>query len=398
MVFISLGTINKKISFAIIAGIYELFANIFLYERAKVVYHPFITGINAGLGLSLCFFPFLYLKLRERKKRGLTSSVIISQINNAYNHNIGVNKNRKKKFLYILAIISLDFSQKFLSFFFQSMFLENLWVFDITFLLLFSNLILKNKFYSHHFLSLIMMSIIAIILNVINYHKKDVDFWEVADTLLIDIIFCLENVLCKYVMEIKFSSPYEICFFIGLFELIIFSILLIIFTNVPVSTIDKITHINENYIDNFYIYLDEINLLEVLIFILLMLLRCCFILFGFITADYFTPAHIILISMIGEFSFIFVENYDWKLYLKIVFFVFLVFFLLVFIEIIELNIFGLQKNTKKNISKRSESERSKYDYNLSDIDSSNNNNSRNESSDENSRISLISQNGGEYYL
>ena len=199
-------------------------------------------------------------------------------------------------------------------------------------------------------------------------------------------------------MEIKFSSPYEICFFIGLFELIIFSILLIIFTNVPVSTIDKITHINENYIDNFYIYLDEINLLEVLIFILLMLLRCCFILFGFITADYFTPAHIILISMIGEFSFIFVENYDWKLYLKIVFFVFLVFFLLVFIEIIELNIFGLQKNTKKNISKRSESERSKYDYNLSDIDSSNNNNSRNESSDENSRISLISQNGGEYYL
>ena len=93
--------------------------------------------------------------------------------------------------------------------------------------------------------------------------------------------------------------------------------------------------------------MNELDLTEGLIFVLLMLLRCIFILFGFVTVDYFTPAHIVLILIIGEVSFIFVEDYNWKLYLKIAFFVILLFFILLFTEIIELNIFGLQNNTKK---------------------------------------------------
>ena len=77
--------------------------------------------------------------------------------------------------------------------------------------------------------------------------------------------------------------------------LIMFSLLLIIFTNVPVSNIDLMSHLNDNYIDHFYVYLDELDLKEGLIFILLMFIRCIFILFGFVTIDYFTPAHIVLI-------------------------------------------------------------------------------------------------------
>ena len=49
MVFISLGTINKKISFAIIAGIYELFANIFLILTLSVV-----VSVNSLITSSLC--------------------------------------------------------------------------------------------------------------------------------------------------------------------------------------------------------------------------------------------------------------------------------------------------------------------------------------------------------
>ena len=71
---------------------------------------------------------------------------------------------------------------------------------------------------------------------------------EVTVTVLIEVFVCLEYVLCKYVMEISISSPYEICFFIGLFDLILFSILLIVFTNIPLSINDKINHLNVTHI------------------------------------------------------------------------------------------------------------------------------------------------------
>ena len=172
-------------------------------------------------------------------------------------------------------------------------------------------------------------------------------------------------------MEDNFSSPYEICFIVGFFEFIIFSILLIIFSNVQVKPSEYVTHLDENNIDNYYAYINKLDLQEVMVFILCMLSRCIFILFEYIIVDYFTPAHVILLLIIGEVSFLFIDDYDWKLYVKIVFFVFLVFFILIFVEIIELNIFGLQKNTKKNISNRSKKEEPEYDYNLSRDSSAN---------------------------
>ena len=58
-----------------------------------------------------------------------------------------------------------------------------------------------------------------------------------------------------------------------------------------------------------------------MIFILSMFGRCFFILAGFITLDYFTPLHIVLILIIGEISFLFNDDNNWKLYLKIFFFI-----------------------------------------------------------------------------
>ena len=108
------------------------------------------------------------------------------------------------------------------------------------------------------------------------------------------------------------------------------------------------------------------DLEEKLLFILLLFLRCVFILFGFIITDYFTPAHIVLILIISEISFLFIDDNNWKLYIKIFFFIILIFFILVFVEIIELNIFGLQKNTKRNIIKRAENDGSDYNINYKD--------------------------------
>lgn len=104
-----------------------------------------------------------------------------------------------------------------------------------------------------------------------------------------------------------------------------FTFLLIIFTNVPASGSNNMNTESKDYIDNFYNYIDKVDFNEVLIFILSMLSRCIFILFGFITVDYFSPMHTVLILIIGEVSFLFISDYNWKLYVKIFFFIFLIF-------------------------------------------------------------------------
>ena len=358
MAIISLGAINKKILFAVFAGVFKLFANIILHHSTvKMNSHPCILGINAGFGLSLSFFPFLYLKLKNRKIATKDNLKIMPTVNDDIMiYNDEEEKKKKGKNFYILIIAILDCGQKFSTFFFLKHFLENFWIFDSFLLLLFSFLIIKTKVYAHHFLSIIMIVIIGIILNVINYYGKEINFFQVFITLLTEIFYCLENVICKFVMETKFSPPYEVCFKVGFFELLVFIILLITFSNVPIKAIDKVNKFSNEYIDDFYEYIHAVDLTEILLFILLLFLRCIFILFGFVITDYYSPNHIVLILIIGEISFLFLDDYNWKLYVKIIFFIFLIFFILVFVEILELNIFGLQNNTKKNITKRSEIE------------------------------------------
>ena len=127
-------------------------------------------------------------------------------------------------------------------------------------------------------------------------------------------------------MEISISSPYEICFFIGLFDLILFSILLIVFTNIPLSINDKINHLNDTHIDDFYVYIGELDTKKVFIIILIIFFRCIYILFGYITVDYFTPAHVVLIFIIAELSDIFDNKNRWEIYLKIICFIIIFFF------------------------------------------------------------------------
>ena len=392
MAIISLGTINKKILFAIISGSLKLFANIILYHsEIKMNDHPCILGINAGIGLCLAFFPHLYIYLRSRRLYDQKSSTLITDEYLIYNDNASTveDEKRKKKYYYILSVAICEFIQKFLTFFYVSLFLENFWIFDSFLLMVFSFLILKTKIYAHHFFSLVMIIIIGIILISINYYNKEITFWHVIITLVTEIFFSLEFVFCKLTMDHKFSSPYEICMHIGFLELIIFTLLLILSTNIPISSSESMNHLNNEYIDNFFIYIRKFNWKELLIFIFCMLLRGNFILFGFITVDHFTPSHIVLIIIIGECSAFFLDPADWKLYVKIFFFIILIFFVLIFVEILELNIFGLQNNTKKNIINRSESENLDNISQGSDID--NELRERNLSFMEDQRLSIIKE-------
>ena len=157
---------------------------------------------------------------------------------------------------------------------------------------------------------------------------------------------------------------------------------------------------SKEYIDNLTMYLDILDITEIMVFILSMLVRGFIMLSTFITLDYFTPMHIVLVLILGEVSFIFIEEYNWKLYLKIIFFIFLIFFVLIFVEIIELNLFGLQKNTRKNISERSSSEEIdtdilRNDYIVNDMDSVDSQTKSNESDGGKQKVFLLNEN---YYI
>ena len=390
MAIISLGTINKKILFAVFGGLFKCVCNIILYRsKSKISTHPCILGINAGIGLSLAIFPHIFIKIRMKHSNNSInnfSNLLAKETLIYTDSNILIYQTKiKTKLFYIFVVSFLDFSQKFLSFFFVQLFLENFWIFDSFFLLIFSLLILKEKFYGHHLVSLIFIMILGIILISFIYFDKEFNMWGIIVTLLTEILYSLENVIFKYTMKTKFSSPYENCFIAGVFEIIMYSLLLIIFSNISIKGPYYLNKASDDYIDSSSMYNEKVDFIEVLLFILSMLSRGIFILFGFITIDYFTPLHIVLILITGEISFLFIDEIDLKLYVKVPIFVLLIFFILIFVEILELNIFGLQKNTKKNIIQRANTEGDKDRRNDSE-------NSIGSEGSEMQRFSIISNN------
>ena len=133
---------------------------------------PFILGLNASLGLCLSFIPYLIFKKNydylEQRKFSDDEKLI-------YNVSDDIIYEKRENKHYPLLIFSFcDFSQKFLSFIYRG--LDNFWVFDILFIMIFSYFILKMKLYTHHFISLILILIFGIVIIIIifglEYIKK----------------------------------------------------------------------------------------------------------------------------------------------------------------------------------------------------------------------------------
>ena len=360
MAIISFGNINKKILFAIFGGIFKLLSDLlikFLRESNKIEIreHPFILGINAGLGYCISFIPFLIFKRNydylNQKNFDVDKKLIYNETDDYFL------EKREKKFRPWLIIAFCDFFQKLLSFIYISLY--NFWMFDILFILIFSHFILKVKLYKHHFISLMLIIIFGIIINIIYNIYEEISeefFFKILNTFIIEIIFSLQIVVAKYAMEYKLSSPYEICLFEGVFILVINLILLIIFTFIPMSEIKYIKNTKyegKMYIDNFFQYFSKISYIEVISFIIIMLGRFGFNIFCLLIIKYFTPSHSIIILIIGEVYFAFNDLEPlWRVFIEYFIYALLIFVMLVFLEIIEINLWGLQKNTERNISLR----------------------------------------------
>ena len=366
---ISCGDINKNIIYVLIGGLGKIFAEVIYDVDREITKHPFYLGIASGLGMSLSLIPFFVFKKKSKTQKDQLIFINNEKNSISYNDNNEKDKNKKKlkyqKYLLILSSAFLDFAQKLLTYVFIDDIDYNFWIFDMIFLSLFSYIVLKIKLYIHQYLTIGIMIILGISINVINlYDVEDKNrYLNILLVHLIEIIYSLSMVINKFLMEYRFCSPYEISFSQGIFGLIINTILLTIFSHIEMKNekYQNIEYMGKKYLDNFYQFTEGINIKIILVFIVSMICRLSFNLFSIITVKNYTPSHIALILLIGEITFIFNSEIDWKFFAKIIILIILAFSLLVFTEIIELNFCGLQKYTRKNIAERADNASGKSD-------------------------------------
>ena len=334
--YIRLGKVDKNIIYLIIGAISKFMLSLISkYFGENVNAHPLIYAINAACGMCLSIFPFIYIKiltkrLEKKEKEALTQKKLI--FNDSYEEHY--HKMRCKKYFLILLSSMLDFGQKFLTILYNDEIIDNFWIFDILFVNIFSIFILKTKLYRFQYLSLSIIIVLGIIMNIFPIYNLQ-KIYILLIILSIEVMYSLKNVINKYSMELNFCSPYIVGFYEGFFALIV-NILILYFTK----------------LDNFKVYYNKLDTKEIIIFIVMMISRWFFNIFGLITVKAYTPSHIVLILIIGEIAFIFFKDYNWVIYPTIVIFIFILFMLLVFTEIIELHFCGLQYDTKKNIAQR----------------------------------------------
>ena len=198
------------------------------------------------------------------------------------------------------------------------------------------------------------MIIFGIFLNAINVKYNTSLAYSLLLSFLIEICYNLNIVISKYLMDSLFMTPFEITYIEGIFEFVLNFIFISISTNIelndPPLLIDLAQHCKYDgkiYLDNFYAYWKLFKGLEILAFVVQMISRALFNVFGYIIAKDFTPSHVIFLLMIGEILLAFKEKFDGTKVASLFIILVEIFMLLIFTEIIEINFCGSNIIRKK---------------------------------------------------
>lgn len=118
----------------------------------------------------------------------------------------------------------------------------NSWIWYILIASIFCYLIFKIKLYNHHYLSIVLIILIGFSIDLIlgNVQTEIVDNYTLLLIRFIrEILVSLYNVVAKYTMEKKYVSVYELSFYIGLINMILFGFFSILdynFLNYMITT------------------------------------------------------------------------------------------------------------------------------------------------------------------
>ena len=350
MAFIGLGKINTNLIHIIIGGIF-CFLNRLLnqYEGTKLFENVMLTNIFISFSDIFTIIPYIIFKIRSKKvykpenKELIPNEAKETKFEFLYEETYDIEDEveGKGKFIVLIGVI---FFVNYFIFVYIFALKTNTWIMYILFTSIFYYLFFKSKLYRHHYLSIVIILIIGLVIDFVEGNIQK-DFKENFKLILLSflriILLSLNYVLIKYTMEKKYASPYEIGFFNGLINLILFIIGAVI--------------------DNFFIkkfeykeYFDNFNGKELLVVLGLMISQFGIYISLFIIDKKDTPCHIFIVFVFGQLA------YYYKLteisIVSIICLILILFFSLIFNEIIELNFLGLSQNTRKNIINRANTE------------------------------------------
>ena len=378
---ITFGKINKYFLLIFAAVLIRVFSEYFIESKYTKkdqdesnnidnILIAFFYSLGLSLSISLFFVHKILIKKNKETNKPLTTN------QNSINHIISRNEKIKvafKKFLWILLISVVDFISTIINnyFFYSSI--------EITFISIILNAIIMNftyfkifkiKLYKHHYLSIIIFAISAILMFVIDFVIKVFNSNEISysEYLLKTVYLFLEFtltffsfVLEKYFMVKTYVRLYEYLYIQGLIELILSISLIAIL-------------INYEILKDFKYYWDTFKNDEIRIIILTFVYYVYYSIL-FLIIDIFSPFHVILIYLFEGiiyliyYIFFLLKN---KIYVIYTFFILIcTFFIFVYLEIIELNFCGLSYMIKRNIELRSQIERNIINNEDDDEDESN---------------------------
>ena len=295
----------------------------------------------------------------------------IRKLKNVHQNNIRSSNNiieliynepsKKKNAMILIIIISLlDFVARTLELFFfliicperaEEKNIRWLSTFEILPRIPFCFFILKVKFYKHHFLAILLLSIgflIISILGIISIETKNQRKY-VFTMVIPKVIYALEDTINKIILTDKFILPHFLIFFRGLINAILVTIL--------ICVLSATTNIDSQYYSNI---LNNIPVSEIL-FKLLSFIFMIFKIYCIFEIIYlFTPLHvgfcIVIIyiynaikNMILTDAF---QNEFCSCLFNVICLIFIAFGTIIFNEMIIINCWGLNENTKSGIVRK----------------------------------------------
>ena len=373
---ISCGVFNKKYCFIILFNVLNNTIAViisFLYLISSFLLNVeetnkgiFLKPLLAYIGQSLCIIPELLVKksLTEEKeknnfdkykKKTLINELIFNDLSDRLTLRDKINI-----FIISLILLIVDYIKLYLSVANKN-FDEDYNFIELIFLFLISLYFYDIKFYNHQYVSLAFFIIIQLIKIIIKYIFYYSNFIEMITELSFQIILGLFEAIIftysKYLMEIKFFSPYKATYIFGFINGIITLILLIIISFFSIGSLGLVEYKDSYYFDSYYFIYDNFNAGQIILSIFSSFFLGISRLIFNATINYFTVCHLFLLFPVIELS----KNIKQEIINKVGIAPLLIInicevlefiFFLVFLEIIELNCFGLNKYTKKNIKKR----------------------------------------------
>ena len=384
---ISFGSFDKThIIFQFIPIIVLIIDNTLYYQREDYgidfYNHIFIQHITHSLGKACSFIPLIILLF---KNKNLDNEIANKKTIYKKEYLEKYKKIRCQKFSFILLSVVLDFIINLLSLWSAICFGSpqfDLFLFDIIVLSILAKIFLRIKLYKHQYLSILVIFIVGVIKNLVSFNSNQITLITTIISFVREIINCINILLYKYIMEYTFCSTYELCFYDGIFSLILYVIGIGIFTNIEIDSeksIQGFTFVNYTgnyYVDNFHEYMDELSdTREIVVVLINIFIYFFYYLFPLLVIKNYSVFHYLIIFIFNKFGVFFYFNARHSdtsstsnIILNVIYLLIVLIMYLIFNEYIEINCYGLSKDTKRNIALRAREDSLKQSMPLLNID------------------------------